>query len=347
MPRAVPATWGAVRRNPKRLPEASSSELFGPGVMDPTSANPASPSSWLIAATAGSVAACPQVDNGRPGGVLYDPVMSPSRRPPAGPEWIRAWKPVVAGVDEVFHAHFVDYAYPPHVHDAWTVFIVDDGWIRYDLETRHRGAGGQRVTILPPHVVHDGRPAVAAGFRKRVLYLTTDVLDERLIGPAVDRPDVHNPALRRAVQALHRALDEPDDALEAEARLALVRDRLRTHLGDPRSGARDGPPGRLAADLRELLDERLFERTTLAQAGRELAASPSHLVRCFTGTFGIAPHQYVTARRIDAARKRLLDGEPIAMVAAGVGFYDQAHFTRQFRRHVGTPPGRYALSAAR
>ena len=303
--------------------------------------------------------------------------MSASRRQPPGPEWVRAWKPVVAGVHEVFHARFVDYAYPPHVHDAWTVFVVDDGWIRYDLETRHRGAGGERVTILPPHVVHDGRAATGGGFRKRVLYVSADVLPERLIGPAVDRPDVHDPALLRAVHALHRALDEPDDALEAEARLALVGDRLRAHLGDPlaeigsgRRGPLGGPParvaagaqrppghhpsrvlaphpGRLAGDLRDLLDERLFERTTLAQAGRELGASPSHLVRSFTGTFGIAPHQYLTARRIDAARSRLLGGEPIALVAADVGFYDQAHFTRQFKRHVGTPPGRYALSAGR
>jgi AraC-like DNA-binding protein len=303
--------------------------------------------------------------------------MSASRRQPSGPEWVRAWRPVVAGVHEVFHARFVDYAYPPHVHDAWTVFIVDDGWIRYDLETRHRGAGGERVTVLPPHVVHDGRAATGGGFRKRVLYVSAEVLPERLIGPAVDRPDIHDPALRQAVHALHRALGEPDDALEAEARLALVGDRLRAHLGDPlpevgsgRRGSLGGlptkvaggsqrppghhrsrvlapQPGRLAGDLRDLLDERLFERTTLAQAGRELGASPSHLVRSFTGTFGIAPHQYVTARRIDAARRRLLGGEPIALVAAGVGFYDQAHFTRQFKRHVGTPPGRYALSAGR
>jgi AraC-like DNA-binding protein len=283
--------------------------------------------------------------------------MTPSRRQPSGPEWVRAWKPVVAGVHEVFHARFVDYAYPPHVHDAWTVFVVDDGWIRYDLERRDRGAGGEPVTVLPPNVVHDGRAASVAGFRKRVLYLSTDVLDERLTGRAVDRPDIAGPALRRAVHALHRALGHPDDALEAESRLALVGDRLRAHLGGIPSGASPqglpaatppgfgtGPPG-LAGDLRDLLDERLFERTTLAQAGRDLGASPSHLVRCFTGTFGIAPHQYVTARRIDAARRRLLDGEPIALVAAGVGFYDQAHFTRQFKRHLGTPPGRYALSA--
>jgi AraC-like DNA-binding protein len=288
--------------------------------------------------------------------------MSASRRRSSGPEWVRAWKPVVAGVHEVFHARFVDYAYPPHVHDAWTVFVVDDGWIRYDLETRARGAGGERVIILPPHLVHDGRAATRGGFRKRVLYLSADVLPERLIGPAVDRPDIHDPALLRAVHALHRTLDEPDDALEAEARLALVGDRLRAHLGELPTGVaggsrrplgshpsavQGGHPGRLAGDLRDLLDQRLFDRTTLAEAGHELGASPSHLVRSFTGTFGIAPHQYVTARRIDAARKRLLGGEPIALVAAGVGFYDQAHFTRLFKRHVGTPPGRYALSAGR
>ena len=284
------------------------------------------------------------MDNGREVPVLYDPDMTPSRRQPAGPEWVRAWKPVVAGVHEVFHARFVDYAYPPHVHDAWTVFLVDDGWIRYDLEARHRGAGGEGVFILPPNVVHDGRAGAHGGFRKRVLYLSTDVLDERLIGPAVDRPDIPGPALRQAVHALHRALGHPDDALEAESRLALVGDRLRAHLTATLPGTGSSPQG-LAGDLRDLLEERLFERTTLAQAGRDLGASPSHLVRCFTDSFGIAPHRYVTARRIDAARRRLLDGEPIALVAAEVGFYDQAHFSRQFKRHVGTSPGRYVLSA--
>ena len=47
------------------------------------------------------------------------------------------------GVSEVLHAEFLEYAYPPHTHDTWTVFVVGEGQIRYDLDRHHRGAGGR------------------------------------------------------------------------------------------------------------------------------------------------------------------------------------------------------------
>jgi AraC-like DNA-binding protein len=260
-------------------------------------------------------------------------------------EWVRAWRPDVPGIHEVFHARFVDHEYPPHTHDTWTVFIVDQGAIRYDLEARHRGAAGPSVTILPPHVVHNGRAASTAGFRKRVLYVGTEVLDERLIGRAVDAPDIDDPDLARGIAALHRCLQDPHEDLEAEERLASVGSRLRTHLGEPVVSDAGRPDREVASDLRDLLDERRFERLTLTEAGRILHRSPAHLVRCFSRTYGIAPHRYVVGRRIDAARRRLLDGEPVAQVATGVGFHDQAHLTRHFRRHVGTTPARYASAA--
>jgi AraC-like DNA-binding protein len=42
------------------------------------------------------------------------------------------------------------------------------------------------------------------------------------------------------------------------------------------------------------------------------------------------------------ARDRILRGQPLADVAAEVGFFDQAHLTRRFKRFLGTTPGRFA-----
>lgn len=257
------------------------------------------------------------------------------------PDRVRAWKPAVPGVTEVFHARYATYAYPPHAHGTWTLFIVDDGAVRYDLDRHPQGADPSIVTLLPLHVAHDGRPATSRGFRMRVLYLDGAVLGEHLIGAAIDRPIIPGPSLRRGVSTVHELLACPDDALEAESRLAFVIERIRGHLRDRSDRHEWGRSGALAEELRALLDAHVVEKLTLAAASRQLGASPAHLVRCFTGTFGVAPHAYRIGRRIEIARLQLLDGRPAADVAVSVGFYDQSHFTRHFKRLVGTTPGRY------
>jgi AraC-like DNA-binding protein len=260
-------------------------------------------------------------------------------------EPVRAWDPGVPGIVEVFHAHFTDHSYPPHAHDTWTLLVVDEGAVRYDLDRHEHGAVRPAVTLLPPHVAHTGRAATPHGFRKRVLYLGTDVLDASLTGAAVATPSLDDRLLRDRVARLHGALAEPGSALESESRLALIGDRIRRHLRATATGpgaAPDTAPHRLARDLRDLLDARLAQGLVLRDAAALLHAHPAHLVRSFTHTFGLPPHRYLTGRRVEAARHRLLDGEPIAAVAAAVGFHDQAHLHRHFTRLVGTTPRRFA-----
>ncbi|WP_371796996.1 AraC family transcriptional regulator [Streptomyces sp. NBC_01718] len=255
---------------------------------------------------------------------------------------ISAWRPPVAGVVEVFHAHFTEHAYPMHVHDAWTLLIVDDGAVRYDLDRYERGTPGDTVSLLPPQIPHNGSPATPQGFRKRVLYLDTTQLDESFIGPAVDGPDLNDPVLRRRVGQLHTTLANRGDEFEAESRLAFIGERLREHLRPRLVPGGTAPDRNFAGSLRDLLDERLLEGIALEEAARLVHAHPTHLVRAFTGAFGIAPHQYVMSRRVDLARRLLLDGQPAGEVATAVGFYDQSHLTRHFKRVVGVTPGRYA-----
>jgi AraC-like DNA-binding protein len=258
---------------------------------------------------------------------------------------IRAFIPELDGVSEVFHASFADHAYPPHCHDSWTVLIIDDGAVSYDIHRHARGADTRRVTILPPFVAHDGRSArPGRGFRKRVLYIAADTIGENLVGAAVDDSTLDDRTLRCYISDLHLAFDLPRDDLEWETRLGIIVSRIRRHLA---KSSPDQRPNRGAAEaLRDYLDSRLFERHRLDHVATALGWNPTHLIRSFSAAFGIPPHRYLISRRIDQARRRLLAGQPAAQVAVDVGFFDQAHLNRHFRSHLATTPGRYQKSGA-
>jgi AraC-like DNA-binding protein len=269
-----------------------------------------------------------------PAAVLYVPDM-------VGETEVRAWRPDVPGITEVFHAHFTQHAYPLHTHTVWTLLILDDGLLRFDLDRHDHDTLRSQVLLLPPHVPHDGRTAAPEGFRKRVIYLAEDALDASLIGPATDRPNLSDPLLWDRIGRLHGVLAHTGESFEAQSRLALIVDRLSTQfrrhpidLASPRRGVAD--------DLHDLLDARLTTGLTLDEAAGLLHTHPAHLVRAFTRRFAIPPHLYLTGRRVEMARELLLSGMPAGAVAAEVGFYDQSHLTRHFKRMLGVSPSRYA-----
>lgn len=256
---------------------------------------------------------------------------------------VSAWQPAVPGIAEVFHARFTDHAYPAHVHDTWALMILDGGRVDFALDRERHGVGaGEAVALLPPGVPHDGRTVTEAGFRKRVLYLDTSVLPQALTGAAVDAPLLCDPALRARVHGLHRALGEREP-FEAESRLAFVRERLHRWLSGREAAQYGTPVAGVAVRLRELLDARVAEGITLEEASAELGhVHPTHLIRSFRKAYGLPPHAYLTGRRVAVARRLLLAGMRPAEAATAAGFYDQAHLTRHFGRHVGTSPARFA-----
>ena len=71
--------------------------------------------------------------------------------------------------------------------------------------------------------------------------------------------------------------------------------------------------------------------------------SPYHFARQFQASTGRPPHQSVIARRVERAKQLLPGGDDLslAQVAARVGFWDQGHFTRHFKRLVGVTPGHF------
>jgi AraC-like DNA-binding protein len=96
--------------------------------------------------------------------------------------------------------------------------------------------------------------------------------------------------------------------------------------------------------VRDHIHDHLAEDVTLGDLARVARMNRFHLLRVFTRAVGMPPHQYQLCARINAAGPRLARGERAAQVAMDLGFADQSHFGRHFRRIVGVSPGRYAAT---
>jgi transcriptional regulator GlxA family with amidase domain len=129
----------------------------------------------------------------------------------------------------------------------------------------------------------------------------------------------------------------------------LLIEALRATPGD------EAPPGllrgladaRLAPAVRQMHSQ-LARSWTVALLAKTAGLSRSAFFERFTRGVGLPPMEYLLAWRM-AVAKDLLRREDVGLdeVAERVGYGSASTFSIAFRRHVGSPPGRYARQAGR
>lgn len=106
-------------------------------------------------------------------------------------------------------------------------------------------------------------------------------------------------------------------------------------------------PADFLADTLAYIEAHLFDALSVAALADVAGLSPYHFSRMFRARFGDSAIAYVRTRRMQAAARRLAEGEPsLAELAFDCGFESQEAFTRAFRREFAVPPGRYKREAA-
>jgi AraC family transcriptional regulator len=139
---------------------------------------------------------------------------------------------------------------------------------------------------------------------------------------------------------IYREFQRPDDATPMAIEGLLLQLAAQTTRW-ARSGAdRREPPW-----LRHVTDAMragLKAPLKIGDLALEARVHPVYLARAFRKHYGCSPAEFIRRLRVEAARVALARTEmPLTAVALESGFADQSHLTRQFRRIVGTSPGRY------
>lgn len=131
--------------------------------------------------------------------------------------------------------------------------------------------------------------------------------------------------------------------LYAESLVNTLILHLLEHYSTTRPNIRESISGQLPNyKLRQAIDyiEAYLDRDlSLKELSTVVQMSPHYFSQLFRQTTGVTPHQYVIRCRIERAKELLRQGKlSIAEVATHVGFVDQSHLHRHFKRLVGITP---------
>lgn len=219
--------------------------------------------------------------------------------------------------------------------------VVVSGIDRFETPTGRFAAQPGDFVVLNPYEVHTGMPGDDRSLQYFACYLERSHLKDLAGSEALhfDRSVIKSGQLSQNIQSAIDALSkDPDDNRAGVILADSLRDLLLSHAVTPSKTGKDHQPLRNA---RRFLIENYRETFSTIVLAREVGLSPFHLIRSFRSKYGLAPHDFQLNLRVEAAKHMMRRGTPPAKAAYELGFADQSHFTRIFKRIVGAPPGAY------
>ena len=93
--------------------------------------------------------------------------------------------------------------------------------------------------------------------------------------------------------------------------------------------------------VKELISDEININHSLDELMQESGLSRFHLIRSFKQTYGLSPHAYQLDERIKQAKNLLKSGYSILDTSHLLGFADQSHLQRNFKKRLAVTPKQY------
>jgi AraC-like DNA-binding protein len=272
----------------------------------------------------------------------------PNRKSEPKPDkQIKLWKP--DGDDyELLSAEGITHSMPRQVSDCYAFGVIEAGQATFSLRDTDYKLGRNSFLLL-----HPGEPFTRKGDTEhprnvRMLLAKPDFLIKHIADiteqakpelPKFEHSIESNPELVKRFLTIHRSLEHAHSKLERDVWLKEMVTLLLKHCEietyEPELYATQS---QRIKQVRLLLMKRFSENISLDELAAEANLSPHRLNRIFSQEVGMPPHAYLNLIRVWHAKKLLEQGVSIADAAVESGFYDQAHFTKHFKRINGFTP---------
>ncbi|WP_321807459.1 AraC family transcriptional regulator [Burkholderia sp. BCC1993] len=112
----------------------------------------------------------------------------------------------------------------------------------------------------------------------------------------------------------------------------------------PRAARVPQPVSPAIGEVLRTIDASFAQPLNLDTLAAVAGLSVSRFTARFRGEVGLSPHRYLSLVRVRRAQDLLRAGLAPSVVATEVGFFDQSHLCRHFRRVLGITPRDYVVA---
>lgn len=230
---------------------------------------------------------------------------------------------------------------PLHAHDRACLCLVLRGEVHHRDGETERTYGPLDVVYTPashPHANSIGR----AGAEILALEIDPQLVDSlREEGFELDAAVHRHPPGVAGIGARIRSELQAGDAASRLLLQGLSLELLGTACRREDATPKGAPP-RWLIGVRERVEAEFRGRLPLRDLAASAGVHPVHLAQSFRAHFGETVGAMQRRLRVEAASRELIESrDSLLDVALSVGFYDQSHFTRWFKRSTGLSPGAY------
>ena len=234
-------------------------------------------------------------------------------------------------------------SFKKHFHDTYTIGLTHGGCFKSINSNKASYSCIHSTRIINPYETHfgDSKEWKYTNFYPNIALLSSiyeDIFFEKKV-PIFEKHIINDIELYKLLFELFTNIYTKQDSMKIEISLInslsyLIKNYTKkTKLYD-----KDFNNNKIISTAKEFINDSLKYNISLDSISQNVSLSKYHFLRVFKEEVNLTPHQYILMQRVNKAKDLIISGQTLVQASLNVGFNDQSHFIRNFRKMYGYSP---------
>ncbi len=245
-----------------------------------------------------------------------------------------------------------DSPFTMHIHEQCEIYIFISGNVEYLVEGSKYPLEENSLMIMRPLEVHKPKIIGKERYERYAINFPIDFFADldpksRLLKAFTERPLGKNNMLDSSVidmdlirklctQMFQDYRDDYDRLIRIKSTILMILDMI--YLALDKQEKTEYKPRSTTERIVAYVNNHIFEQISVPELAKHFYLSPSQFNRIFRQATGASPWEYITKKRLTAAKEKIHSGSLAQNASESCGFRDYSSFYRAYTKYFGCAP---------